>query len=201
MASTAWRGWYHLMANTYGMWLPGDPRGFRTRDHREHVEGDYRNPPPKDEYDQRWRQSRQSMKQKPVHLCPQARVPAVECIRHALVEVHGIEVLTVAINEVHLHLLARFPRDLAGRPIESGSRTSAVGDPPRHYLGIAKQWAAKTLYARGLVESAKVWARKGKIKPIADREHQVHVFHYILDHIDQGAAVWSFRDEDIRIAP
>jgi hypothetical protein len=38
--------WYHIMLTTSGDWLYGDARGFRTRHHREHVEGDYKNPPP-----------------------------------------------------------------------------------------------------------------------------------------------------------
>jgi hypothetical protein len=33
------------MGHTYGTWLPGDPKGFRTRHHREHIEGDYKKPP------------------------------------------------------------------------------------------------------------------------------------------------------------
>jgi hypothetical protein len=33
--------WYHVIISTYGGWLHGDPRGFRTRHHRAHVEGDY----------------------------------------------------------------------------------------------------------------------------------------------------------------
>ncbi len=41
---------YHVTWSTYGSWLPGDPRGFRTRGHRLHVDGDYRNPPPKGKY-------------------------------------------------------------------------------------------------------------------------------------------------------
>ena len=37
-----WNFWYHVGSNTKGTWLTGDPRGFRSRHHREHVEGDYR---------------------------------------------------------------------------------------------------------------------------------------------------------------
>ena len=36
----AWRGWYHVTGGTYGSWLPGDPRGWRARGRREHVDGD-----------------------------------------------------------------------------------------------------------------------------------------------------------------
>ena len=28
-AMPAWNGWYHVTGNTYGTWLPGDPRGWR----------------------------------------------------------------------------------------------------------------------------------------------------------------------------
>ena len=40
-AKFPWNDWYHVMCHTYGTWLPGDPKGFRTRHHREQVEGDY----------------------------------------------------------------------------------------------------------------------------------------------------------------
>ena len=39
------RAWFHIVLTTYGSWLYGDERGFRTRGHREHVEGDYKRPP------------------------------------------------------------------------------------------------------------------------------------------------------------
>ena len=45
---TAWNNWYHVNGNTYGTWLPGDPRGWRERGHKKHVAGDYKNPPPPD---------------------------------------------------------------------------------------------------------------------------------------------------------
>jgi hypothetical protein len=37
--------WFHVILTTYGAWLPGDPRGFRTPNHRLHIEGDYKTPP------------------------------------------------------------------------------------------------------------------------------------------------------------
>jgi hypothetical protein len=42
----AWNDWYHVVVHVYGSWLRGDPRGWRARHHREHVDGDYKNPPP-----------------------------------------------------------------------------------------------------------------------------------------------------------
>ena len=42
----AWNNWFHCTGGTKGTWLRGDPRGWRARHHREHCEGDYKNPPP-----------------------------------------------------------------------------------------------------------------------------------------------------------
>ena len=41
-----WQSWYHCNGTFKGNWLRGDERGWRSRNHREHVEGDYKNPPP-----------------------------------------------------------------------------------------------------------------------------------------------------------
>lgn len=179
----AWRHWFHCMANTYGTWLPGDPRGFRTRDHREHVDGDYKQPPPAGKYDGLHAAVQGNMARMPVVLTQQARPVALSAIIEAM-GFHGIELLCAAVSAEHLHLLSRFgPRD-------------GVPDPPRHYLGIAKKQSAKALVAANLAEPGGVWARKGKIVPITGRAHQVNVFRYILRHEPQGAAVWSFKDDD-----
>ncbi len=68
--------WYHVILSTYGSWLYGDPRGFRTRHHREHVEGDYKNPPPQGRYAERERRSRESLKCDPICL-PESLRPIV----------------------------------------------------------------------------------------------------------------------------
>jgi hypothetical protein len=186
MPGAAWNNWYHLMANTYGTWLPGDPRGFRTRRHRRHVQGDYRNPPPAGRDVKLHTAARKLMPRPPVYLTSEARRVGLTNIHHALVEHSGIESLAVAVGRAHLHVLGRF-----GPPDEA---SSAMADLPRHYLGIAKQWSAKALVKRNLARPGGVWARRGKIKPIENRAHQVRVFDYILAHRKEGAAVWSFRE-------
>ena len=60
--------WFHIIITTHGAWLPGDERGFRTRHHRQHVEGDYKNPPPPGLYNGLKRSSEQSLKQEVVSL-------------------------------------------------------------------------------------------------------------------------------------
>jgi len=39
IAQTPWNDWYHVVSHVYGSWLRGDPRGWRSVNHREHVEG------------------------------------------------------------------------------------------------------------------------------------------------------------------
>ena len=105
---SGWNGWYHCMSNTYGTWLPGDPRGFRTRKHREHVEGDYKKPPPELKYDSRHDQAKRSLKRDPVILSPDARRACVDALVHAWVDIHSVEVLAVSVSAMHMHVLARF---------------------------------------------------------------------------------------------
>ncbi len=80
IAKHPWNDWYHIMFHTYGTWLPGDPKGFRTRHHRGHVEGDYKNPPPPGTYDELWKRSKHLMKRDPVWLTyEQRKLWAVRC--------------------------------------------------------------------------------------------------------------------------
>src|SRR3954453_2014099 len=101
-----WDHWYHVMGHTYGTWLPGDPKGFRTRDHREHVDGDYKNPPPKGKYDKRWQHAKDLMKRDPVYLNPAQRARAVQAIVRSFRK-WGIELQVLSIDRTHLHVLAR----------------------------------------------------------------------------------------------
>jgi hypothetical protein len=41
--------------------------------------------------------------------------------------------------------------------------------------------------------TGKLWAVRGKITPIKNRQHQLNTFDYILDHYKEGAWVWEFR--------
>ena len=69
----AWNNWYHVNGNTYGTWLPGDPRGWRERGHKKHVAGDYKSPPPAGSGDGMQRYAKGLMKQPPVHLTHRQR--------------------------------------------------------------------------------------------------------------------------------
>lgn len=170
----AWNGWYHVNSNTYGTWLRGDRRGWRARHHREHVDGDYRCPPPGGAHEWVYRQSRRLMKSDPVRLSAAHRRIAAAAIAEKLLEV-GMEVLAVSVGAVHYHLLGRF-------------RDGDVRGP----VGRAKKHAWHELVKAGFV--GKAWAKRCRALPVADRAHQVNAFNYIVAHAGKGAWVWTFRE-------
>ncbi len=168
----AWDHWYHVTGSTYGAWLPGDPRGFRTRHHREHVEGDYKTPPPEGEYDWKHKRSMSLTKRDPVRLISKARRLARDAMAEAL-GVHGAKVAALAVGATHYHILARFPED-----------------NPRHVVGLAKKRSARALSDAGLAARGGVWAVRSRALPINDRAHARAARAYILRHASRGAAVF-----------
>jgi hypothetical protein len=76
----AWNHWYHCTAHTYGSWLRGDPRGWRARHHREQVVGDYKNPPPRGEYDALFAYSKSLMKRDSIQIAQELRQFVLDAI-------------------------------------------------------------------------------------------------------------------------
>ncbi len=168
-------GWSHIILSTYGSWLYGDSRGFRTRHHREHVEGDYKNPPPEGKYADKERRSRLALKQEPVVIPPEHREIVGQAILDKLTKLGGVTVcLTVAGQ--HIHLLTKLP-------------IGAYKD----WMGIVKRHVWFELRARG--ESRRLWAKRCKTVPVRDRRHQLNVYNYILKHAEIGAWVWKWGDK------
>src|SRR4029078_2636377 len=100
-----WDHWYHLTAHTYGTWLRGDARGWRARHHREHVDGDYKNPPPAGKYENLAAHSRSLMKRDRVTLSPAARALAANVFAEALLY-HNVELIDLCVGAKHWHALA-----------------------------------------------------------------------------------------------
>lgn len=153
--------------------MPGDRRGFRTRWHREHVEGDYKNPPPKGKYEKRFERSRAEMKREPVLLEPALRWLALDEFRKSF-EKWNLRAIAVAVGEKHFHVLAQCP-----------------DHKPRHWIGLAKKESSAYLKIAGHAPQGGLWATKCECKPIRDRAHHIRVFKYVLKHAKQGAAVWN----------
>lgn len=153
-----WMNWLHCTGSTYGAWLRGDPRGWRARDHREHVDGDFRSPPPEGIYDALHEQSKRLMTRQGVVLGWDARVVAVRAIVDAL-HYHEVSVVDACVGARHWHVLARFfpTHEDAWRSIEM--QGLSMNRDPRHLMGIAKKESARALSKLGLVEPGGVWAR------------------------------------------
>ena len=166
--------WFHCTTHTYGAWLYGDGRGFRTRHHREHVEGDYKNPPPPGMYDEELARSKRLLKQPPVVLAPDWRPIFGAALRNKLLTL-GAQVLCVSMGSTHAHILAKMP----------------PGPVPREWVGRAKKHSNFIGKEHGW--TGKLWAVRGKVIPITDRGHQLNAFHYILAHVRERAWVWDFR--------
>ena len=102
---TAWNDWFHVNGNTYGTWLPGDPRGWREKRHKKHVEGDYKSPPPPGQDAALLHHVRGRLTQPPVHLDVDQRRIGGQAAVGKLVH-QGVEVLAFSLDAVHLHILA-----------------------------------------------------------------------------------------------
>jgi hypothetical protein len=176
-----WNNWFHCTGNTYGTWLRGDPRGWRARDHREHVEGDYRHPPPTGTYDKLQARSQRLMKRDRVVLSPALREVACRLMGQSLLK-DGVELIDLCVSARHWHTLARF------RPVNSRRDDRRE---PRILLGRAKARAATAMGKSGLVAPGGIWAIRCRCLPVRDRAHQLSIVKYIRKHALQGAAVWS----------
>ena len=166
--------WFHCTTHTYGAWLYGDPRGYRTRHHREHVEGDYKNPPPPGKYASQFERSKKLLKQNPVTLSPQWRA-IVGAAMVAKLQKFELLLICLSLSGQHCHMLAKMP----GGPV------------PRQWIGRAKKHSHFIANEKGW--TGKLWAVRSKPNPIRDREHQLNAYHYILRHVHEGAWVWDFR--------
>ena len=168
----AWRGWYHVNGNTYGTWLPGDPRGWRARHHKEHVEGDYRNPPPAGLYEGLHTRAQVLMRGDEVHLTEDQRRIAGQAVVAKLCQL-DVEPIALSVGAVHYHVLARF-----------------LSDDVRRLVGLAKKHAWFAL--RDIGFSGTLWAKGCRVLPVRDRAHQVNVYGYICRHAQEGAWVWTY---------
>jgi hypothetical protein len=186
-----WNNWIHCTGSTYGTWLRGDARGWRARHHREHVDGDYRNPPAPGVYDEIHERSRALMPRDGVGLDWDSRVLACRVMLEAL-RFHLVEVADFCVGKVHWHSLTRFyPIDSeTWRVIRLEGRSQ--DRDPRHLMGIAKKRSARALSDGGLVPEGGVWARGCGRRYIKNEQHfSVVANKYIPDHAKQGAAVYS----------
>ena len=166
-----WRDWYHVTLHTYGTWLRGDPRGWRSRHHREHVDGDYKRPPPKGKYDALFEYSKSLMKRDPVRIESELREFVLGALIDKLLE-NRIDVAIGSLDGIHGHLLLQ-----------------CSDHNPRHWIGLAKKNASHLVRQLSLLEPGGLWGKGSHPEPITDGSHFDRTFGYIRDHKLRGAVV------------
>jgi REP element-mobilizing transposase RayT len=164
--------WRHVVISTHNSWLPGDPRGFRTRHHKIHSSGDYRHLPPPGEHAGLHRYSKQICEE-PIIIPWEMRAAAGRAIVRKL---HKMEyrILAASVAGMHSHTLVELPEDIR-----------AVRRIVGQCKSVASHAIRETLPGR-------VWGYGGSFTRVKDKRHQKNVFQYILDQED--AWTWSYRD-------
>lgn len=164
--------WRHVTVSTYGSWLPGDPRGWRSKKHKKHSGGDYKSPPPRGEHAGLHNYSK-GLSGKSVVISRQMRPVVGRKILHKLIKLsHRILALSVA--GMHVHMLVEPPSDLKAARKEIGLCKSASSHAIRKEL------------------PGRVWATDGDFEPVDGPQHERRVYRYILNQT--GAWIWCYRD-------
>jgi hypothetical protein len=175
-----WNDWYHATATAYAQWLRGDPRGWRERDHRLHVEGDYKRRPVPTKYNRAiFEQSKRLTKGEPTFFPRGLRADIGMRVLESF-RIQAIEIVALSVGGKHIHLLFSCPLR-----------------NPKAVVGKAKNNVTKKLSAEGLIdlpEGSRLWALGSHPKPITGQVHLDRAYRYILYHVSEGAWVWSFRD-------
>jgi hypothetical protein len=197
---SAWNNWFHITGHTSGSWLPGDPRGWRTRHHREHIEGDYKNPPKTGSGDALLARSRALMKHEPVVLDEGSQSICAEVIFASLAR-HGVEVAILVVDRVHFHVLAKFLLVESQRKPTDLDPWACARNPPvaqiRQIVGTAKKDASRELSEREIAPRGPTWAKRARMQPIDDRSHQVNTYRYIERH----PGILKRRDQSAPLSP
>jgi hypothetical protein len=162
--------WWHIVISTYNSWLPGDKRGFRSRDHKIHSSGDYKKPPPSEEHSG-LRAYHENNSGDAIIIPSELRETAGQAI---LVKLNKEEyrVLALSVSATHSHWLAELPDDYADM---------------KQIVGLCKSQSSHSIRDE---LPGRIWSGGGSFKRIKDRQHQLNTYHYILGQED--AWIWDF---------
>ena len=166
--------WRHVIVSTRRSWLHGDGRGFRSRGHRIHSSGDYKNPPPLGEHARLLAYHQQRTAGKKIKIRQALRGEVGLGLLYAVVRAQ-YRVLVIAVTQKHAHLLAELPKS-----------------PKRVRQTVGKWKAARTTALRRGMKGS-IWGEGGKYKPVKTRGHLRAAYTYIRDDQGPGAWVWTFR--------
>jgi hypothetical protein len=163
--------WRHVIINTKSSWLHGEERGFRSRGHRIHSSGDYRNPPPFLEH-AGLRIYHQERAEPTVFLDHELWPLIGRAIRDRLRK-EGFAILTVSVGALHSHALTELP------------------DDPKTIRAIIGRCKRAACEAVKHVQPGTIWSAGGEFKPIKDDRHHENSYQYVEDQVHSW--VWSER--------
>lgn len=167
--------WWLITWTTYGSWLPGDPRGFRTRRGKEYVPPPRRYAKPGEpvydarQYTERFQEAKGSL-EGCVKLTSQQQKLVLEAI---VSEIDAIPVTSaiVSVGATHVHWLAQ----LGGHPI-------------RTTVGRIKSEATRQLNEAGF-HGKRPWSKNCDMKSKSMDQEFRNAFHYIRRHTNEGCLI------------
>ena|ERR1022692_4417093 len=166
--------WWHVIISTHNSWLPGDKRGFRSRDHKIHSSGDYKNPPPIEEH-AGLRSFHEQRSDGPTIIPTHLHETVGRAIVAKLTK-GNYRILALSVSTTHSHMLVELPDGL---------------EEARRIVGQCKSASSHAIRAE---LPGRVWAFRGSCKRIKEREHHSNVYGYILNQKD--AWIWDFAKEE-----
>jgi REP element-mobilizing transposase RayT len=164
--------WRFVTINSKNSWHHGSPRGFRSRDHRIHSSGDYRNPPPANEHAEllQYRRNRADKKVLlPLDVRPRICIALVESLTQWRLKV-------ISISCDHAHLLIELPGN-------TSQIKSIIGDAKRHASRVVRD-----------VMPGTIWSAGCGYEPVDDVAHFNACVEYTL--VKQGAGTWTWSHRD-----
>src|SRR5260221_207103 len=168
--------WRHVICNTRCSWLPGDPRGFRNREHRIHSSGDYKNPPPAGEHAGLYTHNMN-------HSGNRILIP--NTVRQRIAEAfanhlrsQGWPVSIASASETHLHALTLLPLDRR---------------QTKRIVGDAKRVASRSVKAE---MPGRIWSEGGTYKPVRNVGQYNAAYEYIRTRQEEGAYVLVLQGPD-----
>jgi hypothetical protein len=173
--------WFLVTWTTYGTWLPGDPRGFRTRNAREYV------PPPAryakadervydpDAFSSRHTQAQVDLEKPPVRLNRGQQQFVADDLYDQLVK-DGERAFLLSVEATHVHVLAEFEAKTVKR--EAGRYKGRLSNR------LSKQFPDL---------AGRVWSGGSHAEPKRTRQQVRGAAEYIRRHIHQGAVVREYK--------
>ncbi len=172
--------WWLVTWNTYGSWLPGDPRGFRTWRGTEYVPPPVRYAEPGEttynraEYAERHAMARDSADE-PVVLSRTHQELILPALVKELADI-PLHASAIAVGTSHVHLLAKFAerriRKTVGRLKAAATRAIHEADPA--------------------FQPKRIWAKGCHMKSKETEAEYRNALNYIKRHVDEGALIHIF---------